>query len=244
MSYAYDPIIVVGLGGIGSHLVEPLARYVVAAAPETTLKLVDGDAYSLSNLARQRAVESHIGGNKAEVQAELVRRALPRLKVVPVPQFVHARNVRDLVTEGSCVLSCVDNHATRKLLNDAVSRLRSGLLVSGGNEYRDGSVQVYVRNGGKNRTNPLDKFHPEIAAPEDDNPADLTCEELQSLPSQEQIIFTNLTAAALMLNAFYAVAQAGYVLYEEAYFDIISNVVTAPSRGRAGAATKVNSVSR
>jgi hypothetical protein len=124
----------------------------------------------------------------------------------------------------------VDNYATRKLLSDAVSRLRNGLLVSGGNEYRDGNVQVYIRNGGKNRTNPLDKFHPEIASPEDDNPADLSCEELEALPSGEQIIFTNLTAAALMLNAFYAVAQAGYVQYEEAYFDSISNRVNPVSR--------------
>jgi molybdopterin/thiamine biosynthesis adenylyltransferase len=241
---AYNPIVVVGLGGIGSHLVEPLARYVVAAWPEATLKLVDGDAYSLSNLSRQRAAESQIGGNKAEVQVELLRRAFPRLKAAAVAQFVHPRNVRDIVTEGSCVLACVDNYATRKILSDAVARLKNALLISGGNEYRDGNVQVYLREGGKNRTNPLDKFHPEIANPEDDNPADLSCEELETIPSGEQIIFTNLTAAALMLNAFYAVAGSGYVRYEEAYFDILDNVVTAPSRGRAGAATKVNPVSR
>jgi len=226
----YDPVIVVGLGGIGSHLVEPLARYIVAAMPEVTLKFVDGDRYSHSNLARQRAVESHVGGNKAEVQAELLRRAFPRLKVAAVSQFIHPRNVRDMLTEGSCVLACVDNHATRKLLSDALSRLRNGLLISGGNELRDGDVQVYLRTGGKNRTNPLDKFHPEIAEPKDDNPADLSCEELEMLPSREQIIFTNLTAAALMLNAFYAIADAGHALFEEAYFDILSNKVNPVTR--------------
>lgn len=224
-----DPVIVIGLGGIGSHLVEPLARFMAARMSGVSLRLVDGDSYSRSNIARQRAAESRIGANKAEVQASILKHAFSSLKIDAVPEYASARNARDLVTDGSCVLSCVDNHATRKILSDAVLRLKNAVLISGGNEYVDGNVQVFVRTNGRDRTSPIDRHHPEIAYPQDDNPADLSCEELSLLPSSEQIIFTNLTAAALMLNAFYAIIS-DRIGYEEAFFEILTNKVNSISR--------------
>jgi len=226
----YDPIIVVGLGGVGSHLVEPLARYLAAAMPEATLRLVDGDAYALSNLSRQRVSQAHVGGNKAEVQAALLRAAIERIKVAARPEYVHAGNVRDLIVEGACVFSCVDNHASRRLLSDALKRLKNGLLISGGNELYDGNVQVHLRSQGKDRTSPIEKFHPEIEFPRDDNPADLSCEELARLPSHPQVIFTNLAAAALMLNAFHQAVNGGGVPYDEVCFDIRTNRAAAIAR--------------
>ena len=219
-------IIVIGLGGIGSQLVEPLCRYLASNDVCERIMLVDGDSYSFANADRQTMLSRDVGRNKAAVQAERLQRQFPAMTVSGFEHYVSDRNVREIVGEKSCVLLCVDNHATRKLLSDHGGRLDDILLISAGNELTDGNVMVYQRQAGRQKTPPLDRYHDEIRYPADDNPADLSCEELALRPGGGQVIFTNLTAAALMLNAFY-MALAGVMPYGEVYFDICSNKANA-----------------
>lgn len=218
----YERIVVVGLGGIGSYLVEPLCRYVAASEPKKKVVLVDGDSYSRENLERQRMSEQDVGLNKAEVQCEKLRRLFPSLSFAPKSFYLEEKNTSEVIAEGTVTFSCVDNHATRKVLCDAVKRLHNGLLVSGGNDMIDGNVQVFARLKGRNRTPPIDQYHDEIKYPADRNPATMSCEELAELPSSGQIIFANLTAATLMLNAFYNATEDRFDA-AEIYFDITTN---------------------
>jgi len=222
-------VVVIGLGGIGSLLVEPLARYLNAVNTRKELFLVDGDAYSSSNADRQRMNEGDAGQNKAEVQACLLRSHFPNLSIQAKPVFVGPRNAGEILAEEDVVFLCVDNHATRKLVSDQARRLHDVLLISAGNDYTDGNVQVYWKEHGRQRTAPLDKYHEEIRYPRDQNPAELSCEELARLPSGGQIIFANLTAAALALNAFYA-STLTHPSYGEVYFDIRTNKVQPTER--------------
>lgn len=215
-------IVVIGLGGIGSHLVEPLARYVSGIVDRVELHLVDGDSYSPGNADRQRMSTGQSGVNKAEVQAGLLRPQFPKLSISARAEFVGDRNVAEIIVEADTVFACVDNHATRKVVSDRARRLRDVLLISAGNDRTDGNVQVYWRQNGRQRTAALDRFHPEIRFPTDRNPADLSCEELAALPGGGQIIFTNLTAASLALNAYYA-ATTARLPYGEVYFDVLVN---------------------
>lgn len=228
---AFSPVVVVGLGGIGGHLVEPLARYLHAnpdAAPP--LLLVDGDAYTRSNQDRQRVTGALVGRNKADAHAEHLRELFPYLSVRVHPEFVDENTVGIAVQSGACVFACVDNHATRKALSDALRGVRDGVLISGGNDVTDGNVQVFWRAEGRNRTAPLDRHHPEIRYPQDVNPSRLTCEQLAVLPSTRQVLMANLTAAALMLNAYHTIVTAGRIPYGEVYFDIQANVATPRPR--------------
>ncbi|MBI3098427.1 MAG: ThiF family adenylyltransferase [Planctomycetes bacterium] len=215
-------IVVIGLGGIGSHLVEPLARYVSGIVDRVELHLVDGDTYSPGNADRQRTGVGQQGVNKAEAQATFLRPQFPTLSISARAEFVSERNVAEIIVEGNAVFVGVDNHATRKVVSDRARRLREVLLISAGNDRTDGNVQVYWRQNGRRRTVALDRYHPEIRFPTDRNPADLSCEQLAALPGGAQIIFTNLTAAALALNAYYA-ATAARLTYGEVYFDILTN---------------------
>ena len=73
-------VCVVGLGGVGGHAAEALARSGVGE-----LTLVDQDAYSLSNINRQLgALHSTIGLPKAEVLAARVRDINPSCTVHPI----------------------------------------------------------------------------------------------------------------------------------------------------------------
>ncbi|OGI15742.1 MAG: hypothetical protein A2878_02965 [Candidatus Moranbacteria bacterium RIFCSPHIGHO2_01_FULL_54_31] len=208
-------VIMIGAGGIGTLLAPPLARYLRQKCPKATFVLIDGDQFEPKNEERQEFDEL---GNKAEVTAARLQRSLPGLAIEAKPRFVTADNVFVLIPEKCFVFSCVDNHATRKLLSEHCATLKDVVLISGGNGFDDGNVQVYIRRSGKDVTPPLTHLHPEIARPADRNPDEMSCEE-RAAAGTPQLAFANLTVAANMANAFYAVTEVG-VVYSELYFDI------------------------
>jgi hypothetical protein len=122
----------------------------------------------------------------------------------------------------------VDNHATRSLVSRHAATLADLTLISGGNDYEDGNVQIYVRQKGQDLTPSLTRYHPEIAYPQDRNPAAMSCEELMAAGAP-QLLFANLMVASLMLNAFYAIRQ-GRLNYSEVYLDIVQNISRAVTR--------------
>jgi tRNA A37 threonylcarbamoyladenosine dehydratase len=92
---ARSHVLVVGLGGVGSWVVEALARSGVGA-----LTLVDGDDVCVSNINRQlHAVEGAIGRPKAEVMAERVRIINPLCRVQVRYQFFMRQQADDFFPE-------------------------------------------------------------------------------------------------------------------------------------------------
>jgi len=216
-----ETVIVVGLGGVGSALVEPLARYLHYVWNRGKIHLVDGDVYELKNLDRQRASETELRKNKAEVHAARLQALFRTISATFTPRYVNEENVSEIISEGGIVFACVDNHKTRKILQDRCSRLKDVILISGGNEFHDGNVQVFVKLAGRQLTPPITKYHEEIAYPTDRSPEEMSCEELQQ--SEPQLLFTNMMVACLMLNAFYGCLANSSPKYHEVYFDILEN---------------------
>ncbi len=221
-------VIIIGLGGIGSALVEPLARYLNYNGGPKELTLVDGDSYEKRNLERQKAAIEDLDRNKAEVHAVRLRSTFKGLTVAWHGEYATAANIRSLIRDGDLVFACVDNHSTRKMLQDHCQRLRDVILISGGNELYDGNAQVFIKRAGRQLTPTIHKYHPEIAFPADKPPDQLSCDELAAM-GNEQLLFTNLTVAVLMLNAFYGVSQLK-AKYSEVYFDIRTNRFRAMER--------------
>lgn len=212
---------VIGLGGIGSNLMSPLCRYLDSLDnPEIRIVVIDGDAYEARNADRQEFLDV---GSKAEVTAVRVGRDFPNLTVEAKSDYVTDENIFFMIESGDTVFLGVDNHATRKLVSDRCRELENVTLISGGNELVDGNVQIYLRQGGKELTPPITHLHPEIAYPQDRNPAELSCEEL-AVSGVPQLIFTNLAAAVHMLSAFWMVSAvlAGRekLIYSEQFFDV------------------------
>jgi len=218
-----EKIVVIGLGGIGSFLALVLCRYLNFVSYCKKVVLVDGDRYSRGNLERQNIKVTDETRNKAETQAEQFKNLFGELTMVAVPEFVTEKNVSEIITERSIVFLAVDNHTTRKIVSDQCKRLQDVILISGGNELIDGNVQVYLKKNGRSRNPSIEKFHPEIEFPKDRNPAEISCEELARMPGSEQIIFTNLMAACLMLNVFHTIATERPLRFSEVYFDIEQN---------------------
>jgi len=219
---------VIGLGGVGSTLVRTLARYLNFSGGGARLTLVDGDSYEPKNQARQVFGDF---GNKAAVSANELAQSFPALSVRAVKDFVAAENVERIIEQGDVVFLAVDNHATRKLVSDHCARLGDVTLISGGNEFTDGNIQVFINREGQWLTPPLTYLHPEIEFPEDRNPAEGSCQELAE--SAPQLIFTNLAVASAMLEAFYALEQ-GKLTYSECYLDILSGAKRPVLRKEVG----------
>ena len=215
----------IGIGGIGCALLPFLCRYLQYSGERARITLIDGDRFERSNAARQAFSGL---GNKAEVKSRELAREFEALAFRSMPEYVTEDNVGRLIGAGEVVFLMVDNHASRHLVSRHVSSLADLSLISGGNDYEDGNVQVYIRQGGRDLTPSLARYHPEIATPQDRNPAALSCEELMAAGAP-QLLFANLMVASLMLNAFYALRQ-GRLNYSEVYLDILENVSRAVSR--------------
>ena len=212
-------IVVIGLGGVGSILIERLCRFLNFSRDiEGNILLVDGDTYETKNYERQEFVRL---GNKAEIKVGELEIKFNRLAFNAYPEYITSDNISEIIHEGNIVFMCVDNHKTRMLVSNYCKEILNNIiLISGGNEFTDGNVQLYARQAGKDLTPDLCKYHPEISNPEDKLPTEMSCEELSK--SDPQLYFTNLGVATLMCWTFYnAVIKKSYER-SEVYFDILT----------------------
>ncbi|MHC5211178.1 MAG: ThiF family adenylyltransferase [Planctomycetota bacterium] len=219
----------VGLGGVGGIAARYLAVFLAACDADLRLVLIDGDAFEDGNAARM--VFAHCG-NKAQVVRDALRPVLggTRVALVAVEEFLTPENLPRLIGEGDVVLLCVDNHGTRRVVDEHCAGLGDVTLISAGNDGVEpeqglrgtwGNVQVRLRRGGQDRSPSLGAYHPEIAEARDpppgSEPVEHCAEQVASVP---QILFANLTAASGMLNAFWALS-CGSLGYSEVGFDIL-----------------------
>jgi molybdopterin/thiamine biosynthesis adenylyltransferase len=240
--------VVIGLGGIGGLVLRLLAPFLHSSdGRRATVVAIDGDSFvEAENRDRQLFRAS---GPKALVLAqEIVELYGDRITVLPVPRYITSRNAGDLIGEGDIVFCQPDNYATRRIVERRCSRLREVALFSGGNDGIEngktgtyGNVQVYLRSRGRDLTNPLSRFHPELAKPADRVPNARGC--AAAATSSPQLLFTNASVAAAMLGAFYA-WRNGALDYEEAYLDILSGRMVPVRRelGRPGKITRNRNV--
>lgn len=101
---------VFGIGGVGGHAAEALARAGIGA-----IDLFDPDSVSETNLNRQIvALHSTLGRNKAEVMAERIRDINPDCAVRALAVFYGPDNAGDYPLDGyDCVIDAVDTVAAK-----------------------------------------------------------------------------------------------------------------------------------
>lgn len=216
----------IGLGGVGCMVLPYLGLFLRSLKIPVRLVLIDGDQFEPGNM--HRMVFGSIG-NKAEVKAAEILTMLgsSEVTVIAVPEYITPGNLQRLILPGDYIFLCVDNHATRRLVSEYCGTLSDVALFSGGNDGVDlenlqrgtyGNVQIAIRRHGKNLTVPITHYHPEIANATGHLPSEQGCGEL--VTSVPQILFTNLSVASAMLNAFFSYA-CNLLAYQEVQLDII-----------------------
>lgn len=132
-------VLIVGAGGVGS----PAALY-LAAAGVGTLRIVDGDAVSLSNLQRQILFETgDVDRPKVEAAAERLQGLNPHVRVEALNHALTADNAAEVLAGADVVLDGTDDFATRHRVNAAC--VAAGVpLVSGALGRWTGQVGVFA----------------------------------------------------------------------------------------------------
>jgi tRNA A37 threonylcarbamoyladenosine dehydratase len=122
-------VAVIGIGGVGSWVVEALARSGIG-----TISLFDLDHIAESNVNRQlHAIEGQFGMAKVSAMALRVHAINPSCRVEPVEVFIEADNLGLVAGVGlDYVIDCIDNYRIKAALIAACRRSKTPLITIGG----------------------------------------------------------------------------------------------------------------
>ena len=190
----------IGAGGTGSILYQPLLRMLRThhgGDEGWILAVMDGDQIEAKNLERQMFSAAAISENKARALVA----TMPDPNVRAIAEFLDDDGAKRRIQDGDVVLICADNYQVRARIEDRAMELDNILVINGGNERHDGSVQIFERYHGINTNPPLSWEHDEIRSASSPDPTELSCLQRASMPGGEQTIVANMMSATLMLNA-------------------------------------------
>jgi len=198
-----EQYVLIGAGGTGSQLIGPLLAFLQSwhrnNETEWEFAVVDGDSYHPDNLTRQLFDPRFVGINKAEAMAEQYH----QYPIRAIPKYIGATDLEYLIVENTITFLGVDNYSVRALVEERALNLDNVVIINGGNERHDGTVQMWIRKSGENKTPRLSYGHPEIQYIAADDRSAMTCAEAMTLPGGEQLIIANMAAAHYMLTAFW-----------------------------------------
>lgn len=122
-------ILVVGLGGVGSYVVESLVRSGIL-----NMVIVDPDTVDITNINRQLiALHSTIGKKKVDAVSSRIKDINPNCQVKKYDIFLNRDNQDFLLEEKyDYVIDCCDTMDTKKLLIDFSIRSNTPLISSMG----------------------------------------------------------------------------------------------------------------
>ncbi len=113
-------VLVFGAGGVGSYVIESLARAGIGR-----ITVVDGDRVAESNINRQLIADTTtVGREKSEVAAERVKRINPDCTAVSVPLFADASNTAEIIAS-----------AAPDFIADAIDCVTTKLLIAAPAEH-------------------------------------------------------------------------------------------------------------
>lgn len=266
MDPASTHLVIVGVGGTGGFVAQNAARLLwglkqqrraahaepgfrgaVPGGPFGELPpeevpemlLLDGDLVSRPNVVRQDFRPNDVGRPKALVLAE--RMAPFALPVSAYPRYLNGNSpFRELVPEGSVVVGCVDNAATRRLLHERLKAYRDVVYIDSGNgavsplgegaartdavRQRESGWSGQVVCGLRRRGETLVPFPGDVMPDllEGDGPNDMIPDEVPChlvVESQPQRFLTNLRAATVIMEYLGPLLTDGHLLHARTFFD-------------------------
>lgn len=199
-------IVVIGAGGTGSYFLKEISRFIAGRKDIESLSIFDGDTVEEKNLSRQAFTAEDIGRNKASVMAEVLNEAFG-LKWRAYPRYLtKPSEIKEAVGTGSCygretipvIVSCVDNHGARLVLEKAFASFETAAYFDSANEFSTGEVVFAYRENKRLVGPPRSYFFPDMREGDIRNREEISCEELNRVEPQH--IFTNMMAGNLLCS--------------------------------------------
>ncbi len=122
-------IIVVGIGGVGSWVVEALARNAIGK-----ITMVDMDTVAESNINRQLpALSSTLGRDKTDVMAERINGINEDCDIHIIDDFLTIDNIQDFIPKDtSYIIDCIDNSRVKAALISWCKQQKIKIITLGG----------------------------------------------------------------------------------------------------------------
>ncbi|RHP31239.1 tRNA threonylcarbamoyladenosine dehydratase [Lachnotalea sp. AF33-28] len=114
-----------GIGGVGSHCAEALARAGIG-----TLILVDNDRVSLTNINRQSiAYHSTVGCYKTDLMKQRIADINPNARVITFETFVLPENIDEVLPEGiDYIIDAIDTVSAKLALAQAAWQRQTPII--------------------------------------------------------------------------------------------------------------------
>ena len=147
-------VIVFGIGGVGSFVVEALTRAGVG-----NLILVDNDTVCISNLNRQiHATQDTVGNVKVEAMKARVLSINPNCNVEAKQEFITADNIQEIIPEDiDYVVDAIDTVTSKLALAEYCYKKDIKLIASMGTGNKMDPTQFRVTDVFKTKVCPLAK---------------------------------------------------------------------------------------
>lgn len=194
-------IFVVGAGGTGSYFLKEFSRFIHGSKYQKMcewLHIIDGDTVEEKNLARQCFTPEDVGRNKAAVMAEVLNDAFG-LSWKSHPFYLSdVKQINEMRKSSytAVIISCVDNHACRLILEEYFHNSRNVVYLDSANEFDTGECVYSYKEYNKVIGPVRSHYFPEIKEGDNKSRLELSCEELNNVEPQH--IFTNMFAGQLL----------------------------------------------
>ncbi len=151
-SFKSSHICVIGIGGVGSWVVEGLVRTGIGQ-----ITLIDMDHVAESNINRQcQATDLTLGKAKTTALKERIHSINPDCKVNEVDDFISSDNESELLAQGyDWVVDCIDNFRVKASLIAFCRRNKIKLLTVGGAGGMVDPAKIQVADMAKSVQDPL-----------------------------------------------------------------------------------------
>jgi molybdopterin/thiamine biosynthesis adenylyltransferase len=138
-------VVVVGVGALGSHVVEALRN------EDVVLSTIDFDRVETKNVLSQFHARSHVGKMKTESLKQTMLFLFNR-KIAASPVRLTTTNASTLLSKATLVIDCLDNPESRQVIRDFCSKakiqvLHGALAANGGFGRVDWNENFQIEQG-------------------------------------------------------------------------------------------------
>jgi molybdopterin/thiamine biosynthesis adenylyltransferase len=120
-------VVQVGLGGLGGHMLDIMARSGVGR-----IRVFDGDGFEASNLNRQLlSSEARLGAFKAEAALDHARSVNSSVEIEAWPEYANAKALEKALQGGGLLVDCLGALSAREMLAKAQNAAGAPLVTAG-----------------------------------------------------------------------------------------------------------------
>lgn len=225
----YYNFYVIGLGGTGSLIARDLPKLLIGRDDESKIVLIDGDIVEKKNMDRQSYQAQDVGDYKSDMLAKKINSFYGTNCFSKNTYLQNDELIRYTKEDPDniIIIGCVDNDATRKILEKSVNSLIKNedmniFYIDSANGEYDGNIYSFYHFNGKD----YGVMRSSIYDLEDDiHPMDASCEE-QAKNGNVQYLVTNAKMSVGILELCNAILEnrpAGGIInvkrFTQIYYD-------------------------